>query len=116
MNATDIVALLSGKRFRLATEKLTQADIEQCFKVNGVKFIREMRLSPSDIPDFICGSVAIEVKVRNASKLAIFRQLERYAQHDAVDSIILVTNVPTGMPETINGKPVHVFNLGKAWL
>lgn len=76
---------------------------------------REYRLGDGDIVDFFGEGIAVEVKLKG-SRRAIFNQLERYAGHESVASVLLVTNVPTGMPSQIKGKPVRVFNIGLAWL
>ena len=115
MKAHDIVGLLSRSRFRLNREKATQADIEECFISHGVVFVREARLSSEDIPDFVVGRTAIEVKLRGA-KREIYAQVNRYAQYDEIDDLILVTNVAMGMPPAVKGKPVYVVNLARAWL
>jgi len=112
---SNIIKFLSGKRFPLSDETRLQSSIEEELQRDGVIFKREFRLSPEDRIDFLIGRVGVEVKIKGG-KLAIYRQVERYAQRDAVDALILVTNVAMGMPEEINGKPVHVFNLGRAWL
>lgn len=110
-----IISFFAGKRFPLSDEKRLQTAIEEEFQRAGILYEREFRLSPKDVIDFIVGRVGIEVKIKGG-KLAIFRQVERYAQHDGIDALILATNVAMGMPEEINGKPVHVVNLGRAWL
>lgn len=115
MTAQEIIRLLSLTRFPLSNEKMLQAAIEEEFDDHGVEHSREHRLSASDIPDFMVGRIAIEVKIKG-SKRAIYGQVKRYVEHAEVDELILVTNVPMGMPATINGKPIHVFNLARAWL
>lgn len=115
MTAQEIIRLLSGVRFPLSTEKLLQAAIEEEFDAAGVEHSREHRLSTEDIIDFLVGVIGIECKLKG-SRRDHYRQLDRYAQHDEISELILVTNVPTGMPAKINGKAVHVFNLSRAWL
>lgn len=115
MTSHDIIRILSATRFPLSNEKLLQAAIQEEFDAAGVEHSREHRLSAEDVIDFIAGSIGIECKVKG-SRREHYRQLERYAQHDAISELILVTNVPMGMPPEINGKPVYIFNLAKAWL
>lgn len=115
MNAQEIIRVLAGCRFPLSNEKLLQAAIQEEFDAHGVEHSREHRLSAADIPDFLIGRIVVEVKIKG-SKRDIYAQVKRYADHDVVDELILATNVPTGMPTEINGKPVHVFNLARAWL
>ncbi|WPE19887.1 hypothetical protein [Shinella zoogloeoides] len=111
----NILRLLRSRRFSLTDEKKLQAEIEEVLTAAGVDHKREHRLDAGSIIDFMIGATGVEVKIKG-SKLNIFRQLERYAEFDAVECLVLVSNVPTGMPEHIDGKPVHLVNLAKAWL
>lgn len=114
-SAPEIMAILKRYRLPLSDEKRLQEEIEEKLEEHGVEFVREHRLSAADIPDFMVGSLAIEVKIKG-SKLSIYKQVERYAQHEEVKSLLLITNVATGFPPTVNGKPAYVFNLARAWL
>lgn len=110
-----ICALLRGRRLRISNEYALQASIADWLTENGVEFSREARLSVADRPDFLCGDVVIEAKARYG-KRAIYRQLERYANHAQVGAIVLVTGTAMGMPPTIAGKPVYIVQLGLAFL
>lgn len=111
----QIFAAMRGIRFPLKNEKVLQAALSEQFTVAGIEHEREVRLSGADIVDFMFGEIASEVKVQG-SKIQIYRQLERYAEHDRVSSLILITNVPMGLPAVIKGKPAYLFNLSRAWL
>lgn len=113
--AFDIASILRRTRLRISNEAWLQHDIEAALNKAGIDYAREKRLSPADRPDFMCGTVAIEAKARYA-KRSIYRQLERYAAHDAVSAIILVSGTAMGMPAEINGKPVLVVSIGMAFL
>lgn len=77
---------------------------------------REVRLSPKDRIDFLVNeTIGIEVKIKG-SKRAIYRQLQRYAEIDQLQRVILVSAVALGLPEMINGKPITLVSLGGAWL
>ena len=115
MTPAQVISLLSRLRLPLSDEKKLQAALAEEFDRAGIVHEREARLSVGDVTDFLIGRMVVEVKIKGA-KRAIYRQLERYALHDAVQELVLVTNVPMGMPEEINGKPVYVLNLAKAWL
>ncbi len=110
-----IVHLMSSRRFSLSDEKRLQAEMEELFTAAAFSFKREHRLDSRSIIDFMFGDVGVEVKIKG-SRLNIYRQLERYAEFEAVRCLLLVTNVPMGLPELINGKPAHVINLARAWL
>ncbi|WP_181242650.1 hypothetical protein [Caulobacter vibrioides] len=83
----------------------------------GVAISREHRLSGRDRPDWLIdGRFVVEAKVHGAVRAKIERQLQRYAEHDAVEGIVLATGRSIILPATIGGKPVAVVNLGEAWL
>jgi hypothetical protein len=113
-----IMSVIKRHRFDLTTEKAAQAEIETVLQDAKVEFTREKRLSGRDIPDFFVPALglAIEVKMKGAGKMKVYRQLERYAEHDTVQAILLVSNLAMGLPPTINGKPTHFLSLGAAWL
>lgn len=116
-----ILRLLAVHRLTLSDEKRLQADIATVLTAAKLSFRREVRLGGGDIVDFMVDDpatlecVAIEVKIKGNAR-SIYRQLERYCAHDEVRSIILATNVPMNLPETINGKPTAIAALGRGWL
>lgn len=116
--AVALVQLLQQHRFDLSTEKHLQAEIEEVLLKAGFPFEREKRLSDRDIPDFlIARSVVIECKIRDKSrKIDVFKQLQRYAQHPCVGSIVLASNMAMGLPPEINGKPVYAASLSRGWI
>lgn len=111
----QIIAAMRSIRFPLKNEKELQAALSSRFTAVGIEHEREVRLSGKDVVDFMFGNVAAEVKT-NGGKLQIYRQLERYCEHERVSKIILITNVPMGLPAAICGKPAYLFNLSRAWL
>jgi hypothetical protein len=118
VSAIEVVRLLQRCRFDLSSEKHLQAGIEQALIKSGIIFEREKRLSPQDIPDFLVeGGIAIECKMHNkARKIAIFKQLSRYAACQEVSSIILASNLSMGLPPEINSKPIYAASLSAGWL
>lgn len=110
-----IIRLLQSRRFTLSDEKRLQAEIDEVLTDSGIEHEREYRLDAGSIIDFFIDGIGAEIKVKGG-RSEIFRQLERYAAFDEVKQLILVTNVPMGCPPEINGKPVYVVNLAKAWL
>lgn len=120
---SHIVDLLSGLRLPLSDEKQLQQAMAHSLIADGLYIRREHHLCEGDIVDFLVLSddilplrgVAIEVKIKG-SRRAIYRQLERYCAHEAVQSIILATSVMMTLPGEIGGKPASVVNLGRAWL
>lgn len=116
MTIERIISILRPLRLTLADEKRLQCEMADAFTAAGLPFEREVRLSQRDVIDFVLdGGTGIEVKVKGG-KRDIFHQVERYAEHDAISELLLVTNVPMGMPEEVCGKPVYVHHLFRAWL
>lgn len=112
----DIRHELSSKRLNLSDEKVLQDEINDTIRKNTCYSpIPEVRLSSTDIIDFMVMGLGIEVKIKG-SKTAIYRQVERYAQHDRIKVLLLITNKAVKMPEIINSKRVYVMQLGGAWL
>lgn len=116
LKVADIVGLLRSRSYRTSTEALLQQDIGEALTNWGLAFDREHRLSPRDRIDFlIAGGIGIEAKTR-CGKRAIFRQLQRYAENDAVRALILITGAALGLPRSIDGKPLFYVSLGRAAL
>ncbi len=115
MHYTEIASFLKQFRFSFETEKELQRQIETKFQEYKICYDRECILSKGETPDFMIGDVCVEVKTKGG-KVAIYKQMERYASHDRVKSLILVTNRSMGLPVAINNKPACQVSLGRAWL
>lgn len=112
MDARAVATFLRAARYRMGSEALLQEDVEKHLYAGGVPYEREHRLAPGERLDFlVAGKIAVELKIR-AQRKSIYRQLERYAKHDAVTGLILVTASALGMPKEIEGKPIYVVQLG----
>ena len=111
----QIKDFISKNRFPLTDEKETQAKMEKALTAAGFEFEREVRLSEEDTVDFMIGGVVVEVKLKG-SPTAIYRQLERYAKHERVTAVLLVTARSMTLPAQILGKPASVSSLSRAWL
>lgn len=116
MNVASISEAIRHSRIDLSNEKSAQLDIATVFKNRQFEFSREVRLSKSDIIDFLIGDIGIEVKLYGANKTAVFRQLTRYAKHENIGRLILVTNMSMGLPPQIEGKDVFYVNLAEGWM
>ena len=100
--------------FRGDVEWEMQTAILAALTAAGVEFSREYELSKADRPDFFIeeSGTVIECKVKG-SMAAATTQLDRYAQHDVVKRLILVTTrmQHARVPEELQGKAVHVVVL-----
>ena len=110
-----LLELLSRFKFNMSTENLLKNQIEDIFLRYKVPYLREHRLDNKNILDFYTNGIGIEVKIKGTA-IATFNQCERYCQFEGVEQLLLITNKAHGMPLEINGKPVQVLHLGKAWL
>lgn len=116
MIVNELVRQLRRQRFRVGQEAWLQMDIESALKALAVDYEREARLTKTDRIDFlVAGGVGIEAKTRCAPR-QIYRQLERYAESNAITSLILITGTATGLPEAVNGKPLFYISTGRAAL
>lgn len=111
-----IVDLIRTAKIDLSTEKRAQADVEKILTQAGIAFDREVRLTESDIVDFMVEDVGIELKLKGARKKEVYRQLCRYASHPRVRYLILASNLSMGLPAQIVGKDAYFVRLGEAWL
>jgi len=77
----------------------------------GIAFAAEKRLSARDRIDFYLpeSQLGIECKI-SGSVTGVTRQLRRYAGHDRIAALLLVTNRRRlrGVPPVLNGKSVAV--------
>ncbi|TLX16190.1 hypothetical protein [Rhizobium sp. MHM7A] len=118
-SVTDVerfVALMRRTPFVMKDEKSVQAAIAVVLDSHGIDYKREVKLSESDIVDFMLpGGVAVEVKLK-AQKREIYRQCKRYCEHEQVKIIVLMTATIMGFPPEIEGKPAYYVSMGRSWL
>lgn len=113
---STLTQLIRSARIDLSTEKRAQADVEQVLTQAGIPFEREVRLTETDIVDFLIDGIGLELKLRGARKKDVYRQLCRYARHERISSLILASNLSMGLPSVIEGKDAYFVKLGEAWL
>lgn len=98
-------------RFTWADEDDLQSAIESALIISEIDFKREHDLGEAGRVDFFLDGVALEVKT-HGSRFAVLRQLHRYAEHDDVTAVLLVTpSMKLDAPPTLNGKPCGVCRL-----
>lgn len=114
-----IVGVLSGIRLEpRLPESAIQNAIAAALAAAGVAFDREFRLGYRSRIDFLCESgIGIEVKKGKPSRVALERQVRRYAEFDIVKGVIMVVEecIFDHIGEANNGKPVEYVSLAKAW-
>lgn len=113
-----IVRSINRHRYRFDTEKELQGALEAVLVDAGLTCVRELALTPEDVIDFLVADcVGVEVKVRG-SLSAVTRQLHRYAGHEAIKALVLVTARRTlaNQPAVMQGKPLEVVVVSGAFL
>jgi hypothetical protein len=93
-----------------------QCQVEQRLRRHGIAFQSQVALSKRDRVDLLtAGGIAIELKVKG-SVSAVAGQLERYAQSDRVQELVLVTTRAVhrqiACVGQIYSKPVRVIHVG----
>ena len=113
MTALAVAAALSAATLTYTDEVALHEDMSRVLTAAGIPHEREARLTPRDRIDFLCEEgVGIEVKVAG-SLTAVTRQMTRYASHDDVRSLVLVTARAAhhAIPRTLGGVPVALYSL-----
>lgn len=106
---TALTGLIRRHYYTYASEVELHEQLALVIGRAGIPVRREARLTPRDRVDLLVGDIAIEVKVKG--KRVPLEQLERYAEHDAVGGLLLVTTRAATLPPTIGGKPAAVVSL-----
>jgi hypothetical protein len=109
-----LLTFFKSWQFSTHTESAMQDDIEAALKADAMEFEREVVLSSKDRIDFMVGGCGVECKV-GGSKSDVLRQLSRYARHQKVESIVLVTTIASHRAidfVSLNGKQIRVYWVG----
>lgn len=124
---THVAKLIESTRFNYCSEDELQQGLAELLALAGYTAAREVRLSGADRIDLMViakgqqvdlrtpqpPGVGIEVKVSGSSS-GIVRQLTRYASHQRIAALVLVTNrAAHDVPTMLNGKPVFVVRIGR---
>ena len=108
-----IVEAIRSRRYAYTSEAELQEGIERVLIEEGIAYEREVALSPGDRIDFLVGEgIGVEVKI-DGSISALTRQIHRYAQHDRISSLVVVTSRSrlANLPSSMNEKTVRVVHL-----
>jgi len=112
----NVAGVLRSYRFSFCDEAELHLGIGKALTEAGVRFDPEYHLDDAGRIDFFIDGLGIEVKIKE-SRNSVMRQLMRYAKHDAITSLILVTtrNQLRAMPSHLNGKEITVVYIGGAF-
>lgn len=112
-----LVSVLACYRYRYSSEAELQEGISDALKASEIEHKRECALGRPDRPDFLVGSLAIEVKI-NGSLSSLLRQISRYTKHTEVSGVLVIGSphwLPL-VPETLNEKPIRNLRLMRSML
>lgn len=108
-------ALSALRAPRAQDEYDLHAQVAQALERAGLSFRHEAPLAPRRRVDFLCGSVAVEIKRGRPARAALLRQLGGYAQSPLVSAVVLVAERAPALPAAIGGKPLAVVSLQRLW-
>lgn len=117
MSATPTVELVLSAlraRYRFQHEKELQRLLGIQLARAKITYTPEVKLSAEDRIDFLIGTIGVEVKIKGSQK-DVVDQLLRYAQHERIGSLILVTTRLqhlVAFPTTLHGKPCTSLYIG----
>jgi hypothetical protein len=107
----EVRACLAGYRFHFACERDLQEGISQALQMTHWSVQREYPLTRESRLDFLVeGGIVIEVKIAS-SAAEVMRQVARYAEHEKVAGVLLITSRAHRLPETFSGKPLLLHHL-----
>jgi hypothetical protein len=113
MSGSFLAGFLLAYRFSCSNEDEVQVSIAQLFDAAAIEYERERRIGLKDRVDFVVApGIALEVKTQGAPA-DVLRQLQRYAAHDLISELVLVTTVAKhrSLPACISGKGLVVVHL-----
>ena len=116
----DVNKVLSTlKQLRLGVidyERTIYKSIGQKLNDDNIPFYTEYSLGKRKRIDFyVPGGIGIEVKKGKPNRQCIFEQLNKYAESNEINILILITERNITVPEIICGKPCFVISLSKLW-
>lgn len=112
-SAEELADAFRGKAIATFDEARLQHWAAGVLRSASVDFEEQVPLSPRDRLDFLCGGVAIELKVKG-SLADLLRQLDRYAEHERVSELLVVSTRRqlVRLPEMLREKPLFAVHVG----
>lgn len=117
MTTAEVAQALGRVAYRFSNEAELQEGLAIALSQAGIVHQREVVLTKRDRIDFLLtGGLGIEVKI-DGSISALTRQLFRYAELPQITALVVVVGKNTlgNLPPAINGKPVHVVRIQRAF-
>ncbi len=115
----NVINVISKLRIAvMPDEYLLQQKIAEILKAGNINFSKEYYLGKGSRVDFMTNDrIVIEVKKGKPNRTMLISQINRYAEYDDVDGIIIVVETSIRDPITVtnNGKPCKIIGLRKLW-
>lgn len=109
-------ALKSLRTAGITDEYTLQSQIADLMTKQGFSYVKEASLAPKVRVDFwVEDEIILEVKHNKPQRKLLLAQLNRYAQIDKVQALILVTEKSVYLPTTLKGKPLYIVVLNRLW-
>lgn len=111
-NLEHLCRVLNAYRYNFQDETSLQEGLALALTHQGIEFKREVRLDAKNRPDFMIGTVAVEVKIKGTLS-EFLRQADRYLALDPVSSLIVV-GTPKWLPmvpPALRDKPIFRVRL-----
>lgn len=111
-----ILSTLSRARITAAHESDAQEQIAAALRAAGIECEREVRLGEKDRVDILAGRIAIEVKTKPVSGSTLWRQVQRYAAHEEIETVIVASTLYRNVascPRELAGTPVVPVVIGR---
>ena len=89
--------------------------VKHALEAAGFSPVHEARLAPRCRIDFLVDDLGIEIKKSRPNPAQLKRQLARYADCDAIASLLVIAPRGVNLPKTIGGKPVLQIGLERLW-
>lgn len=112
-SAESILRAFDGFAVRAVEESDLQEAVARILRGSRVEFDEQVQLAPGERIDFMCGSVGLELKTKGGVS-PLLRQLHRYAAHERVSALIVVTTrrALAALPRAIGEKPLFSVGVG----
>ena len=115
-NPDNILHAISQIRAPLTrSEYDLHALIAGVFDAASIPYRHEALVAPRRRVDFLCTTVAVEIKRGKPLHRPLLRQLLAYAESPMVGSMILVADRAPVLPEAILGKRLFAVSLERLW-
>lgn len=117
MQTEELFTALSRIRISRAQpeESELHAAVAQALEAAGIAYTHEARIAPHCRVDFLCDSVAIEIKKQRVPRARLLPQCTRYLASPLVEGLILISPAAASLPASIGGKPLYTYSLNRLW-